>query len=148
MDAHADINTPGSSQSGNFHGMPLSFLTCIAEKLDEYKWIEETILRPERIVYIGIRDLDAAEKRILSKKKIKAYWADDVERMGINQIMKETLEFFEKDTPIHLSFDIDGLDQLEAPSTGTPVRGGLTLREGKYICESLYESGRLIGKTL
>ena len=52
------------------------------------------------------------------------------------------------DTPIHLSFDVDALDPMWAPSTGTPVRGGLTLREGDYICEALHETGNLVAVDL
>ena len=52
------------------------------------------------------------------------------------------------DTPIHLSFDVDALDPMWAPSTGTPVRGGLTLREGDFICESVHETGSLVAVDL
>eukprot|EP01091_Cochliopodium_minus_P012475 TRINITY_DN3788_c0_g1_i1.p1 TRINITY_DN3788_c0_g1~~TRINITY_DN3788_c0_g1_i1.p1 ORF type:complete len:338 (-),score=89.10 TRINITY_DN3788_c0_g1_i1:70-1083(-) len=150
VDAHADINSIGSSTSGNMHGMPLSFLTGVGERVDIFNWVHESCkgLDTSRIVYIGLRDLDVYEKRVIVERKIRAYWADDVERLGIDTVMKETLEYLPKNVPIHLSFDIDGLDQLEAPSTGTPVRGGLTLREGKYISENLYQSGRLIGLDL
>eukprot|EP01091_Cochliopodium_minus_P012069 TRINITY_DN3575_c0_g1_i2.p1 TRINITY_DN3575_c0_g1~~TRINITY_DN3575_c0_g1_i2.p1 ORF type:complete len:279 (-),score=79.25 TRINITY_DN3575_c0_g1_i2:4-840(-) len=154
VDAHADINTPETTLSGIYHqnylhGMPLSFLTNLEST--KFEWMNH-FLPLDNIVYIGIRDLDPGEKAILKEKKIKAYWADDVERKGIDSIMKETVDYFNKlngyISPIHLSFDVDGLDIYETPSTGTPVRGGLTLREGKYICESLYETGRLVGMDL
>lgn len=58
--------------------------------------------------------------------------------------MEMALEYIGPDTPIHLSFDVDALDPMWAPSTGTPVRGGLTLREGDYICESVHLTGQLV----
>lgn len=66
----------------------------------------------------------------------------DVDKIGIGQVMDEINEYF-KDRPIHLSYDIDALDPFYAPHTGTSVRGGLTFREGNYICEELYRTGRL-----
>ena len=66
------------------------------------------------------------------------------DRHGIGRVMEMALGHIGNDTPIHLSFDVDALDPLWAPSTGTPVRGGLTLREGDYICECVHETGSLV----
>lgn len=68
--------------------------------------------------------------------------------MGIGQVVKQALEYIGKDTPIHLSFDVDALDPDFAPSTGTPVRGGLHLREGDYISEEVHATGQLIAMDL
>jgi len=67
---------------------------------------------------------------------------------GIGRVMEMALAHIGTDTPIHLSFDVDALDPMWAPSTGTPVRGGLTLREGDYICECVHDSGSLIAVDL
>lgn len=67
----------------------------------------------------------------------------DVDRLGIGKVMEETMNFFKDRTDIHLSFDIDAMDPFYAPHTGTAVTGGLTLREGNYICEALFDSGKL-----
>jgi arginase len=149
VDAHADINTPETTETGNLHGMPLSFLMNLVKmKIEGLDWIEPC-LKPENLVYIGLRDVDKDEKEILKKYKIKAFSMHEIDRYGIGQVMDMTLEHLSKgdsaQSPIHLSFDIDALDPSVASSTGTPVRGGLTFREGHYICEILHATGRLVG---
>jgi len=67
----------------------------------------------------------------------------DVDRLGISRVMEEVKEYMGAKDNIHLSYDIDAVDPLFAPSTGTAVRGGLTFREANYICESLAETGKL-----
>lgn len=151
VDAHADINTPEVSESGNIHGMPVAFLTGIAteERGDVFGWLKpENLLSVKKLVYIGLRDVDRAEKIILKEHGIKAFSMHDVDGMGIGQVVKQALEYIGKDTPIHLSFDVDALDPDFAPSTGTPVRGGLSLREGDYISEEVHATGQLIAMDL
>ena len=72
----------------------------------------------------------------------------DIDRHGIGKVMDAALEYIGANTPIHLSFDVDALDPMWAPSTGTPVRGGLTLREGDFICEAVAETGQCVGVDL
>ena len=149
VDAHADINTPETTESGNLHGMPLSFLTgLVTKKIEGLDWIEPSI-KPENLVYIGLRDVDKGEKEILKKYNIKAFSIHEIDRYGIGKVLDMTIEYLSQgdnpEAPIHLSFDIDALDPSVAPSTGTPVRGGLTFREGHYICEALHATGRLVG---
>ncbi|GAB1317200.1 Arginase, catabolizes arginine to ornithine and urea [Madurella fahalii] len=151
VDAHADINTPETSGSGNIHGMPVSFLTGLARENKEefFGWLEdEHRISVRKLVYIGLRDVDAGEKRILRENGIKAFSMYDIDRHGIGRVMEMALAHIGNDTPIHLSFDVDALDPMWAPSTGTPVRGGLTLREGDYICESVHETGSLVAVDL
>ena len=69
-------------------------------------------------------------------------------RYGIGRVMEMALGHIGTDTPIHLSFDVDALDPQWAPSTGTPVRGGLTLREGDFIAECVHETGSLVAMDL
>ncbi|KAH6670940.1 arginase [Plectosphaerella plurivora] len=151
VDAHADINTPETSDSGNIHGMPVAFVTGLAkESREEYfGWIKEAhMLSVKKLVYIGLRDVDAGEKRILRENNVKAFSMHDIDRHGIGRVMEMALAHIGTDTPIHLSFDVDALDPMWAPSTGTPVRGGLTLREGDYICETVHETGSLVAVDL
>ncbi|TNY17624.1 hypothetical protein DMC30DRAFT_429508 [Rhodotorula diobovata] len=147
VDAHADINTPLTTPSGNLHGCPVSFLMGLPgtskEEIPEYAWIEP-VLKAERLVYIGLRDIDAGERKILKENNIKAFSMHHVDKYGIGKVVEMALEHVGKDRPIHLSFDVDALDPTVAPSTGTAVRGGLTFREGHYICEALAETGRLV----
>lgn len=151
VDAHADINTPETSDSGNIHGMPVAFLTGLAEEKREdiFGWIkDEHKLSLKKLVYIGLRDIDRGEKKILKEHGIKAFSMHDIDRHGIGKIMDMALGWIGSDTPIHLSFDVDALDPMWAPSTGTPVRGGLTLREGDFIAECVAETGSLIALDL
>ncbi|KAI1264771.1 arginase [Xylariaceae sp. FL1019] len=151
VDAHADINTPESSDSGNIHGMPVAFVSGLAkgDKPEYFGWLKpENLLNVHKLVYIGLRDVDAGEKKILRDHGIKAFSMFDIDRYGIGRVMEMALAHIGNDTPIHLSFDVDALDPMWAPSTGTPVRGGLTLREGDFICESVHETGNLVAMDL
>lgn len=151
VDAHADINTPETSDSGNIHGMPVAFLTGIAKSddADMFGWVQpENMLSTTKLVYIGLRDVDAGEKKILAEHGIKAFSMYHVDKYGIGKVVEMALAHIGADTPIHLSFDIDGLDPIWAPATGTPVRGGLTMREGNYICEALHQTNNLVAMDL
>ena len=151
VDAHADINTPELSYSGNIHGMPVAFLTGLAcEKPGApFGWLQDDQrVSVKKLVYIGLRDVDRAEKKILRENGIKAFSMHDIDRHGIGKVMDMALGWIGSDTPIHLSFDIDALDPMWAPSTGTAVRGGLTLREGDFIAECVHETGSLVALDL
>lgn len=151
VDAHADINTPETSDSGNIHGMPVAFLAGLAsdKRKDIFGWLQdEHRISTQKLVYIGLRDVDKGEKKILREHGIKAFSMHDIDRHGIGKIMDMALGWIGRDTPIHLSFDIDSLDPTYAPSTGTAVRGGLTLREGDFIAEFVHETGSLIALDL
>ncbi|KIV96744.1 arginase [Exophiala mesophila] len=151
VDAHADINTPETSDSGNVHGMPVAFASGLAtsDQRDIFGWIEEDQrISLNKLVYIGLRDVDRGEKKILRDNGIKAFSMHDIDRHGIGRVMEMALAHIGSDTPIHLSFDVDALDPMWAPSTGTPVRGGLTLREGDYIAECVHETGQLVAMDL
>jgi arginase len=151
VDAHADINTPETSDSGNIHGMPLAFLTGLAteEEGKPFGWLkDDQRVSVKKLVYIGLRDVDRGEKKLLRDHGIKAFSMHDIDRHGIGKVMDMALGWIGRDTPIHLSFDIDALDPMWAPSTGTAVRGGLTLREGDFIAECVHETGSLVALDL
>ncbi|KAG9292683.1 hypothetical protein G9A89_008270 [Geosiphon pyriformis] len=149
IDAHADINTPETTDSGNIHGCPVSFLLGIAGQIPEFEWLKP-VLKPERLAYVGLRDVDPPEKKILKDLGIAAYSMHEIDKYGIGKVMEMVLDRVnpKRDRPIHLSFDVDALDPTVAPSTGTPVRGGLTFREGHYICEAINETGLLVAVDL
>ena len=150
VDAHADLNTPESSGSGNMHGMPLGFLMDLVEDAKKYPSMDwfEPVLKAKDVVYIGLRDLDSFEKRMIKKMGIKAFTMHDIDRLGIGHVMEETEEYLKDHDSIHLSYDIDALDPVFAPHTGTAVKGGLTFREGNYICESLHNTGKMTSMEL
>jgi arginase len=145
VDAHADINTPLTTDSGNLHGCPVSFLLGLeGTDVPPFNVWLQPCLRPEDIIYIGLRDIDDKEKRILRELGIKVFTMHDVDAHGIGRVMELALAHVGAARPIHLSFDVDALDPTVAPSTGTPVRGGLTFREGHYIVEAIAETGNLV----
>lgn len=155
VDAHADLNTPETSDSGNIHGMPVAFLTGFAksEETGIFDWLAKDFstfpaLSHKKLVYIGLRDVDRGEKQLLRENGIKAFSMHDIDKHGIGRVLEMALAHIGSDTPIHLSFDVDALDPQWAPSTGTPVRGGLTLREGDYIAECVHETGQLVAMDL
>lgn len=148
VDAHADINTPLTTQSGNLHGQPLSFLLRELQdkvpQLPGFSWLKPCLSASD-IVYIGLRDVDPAEYYILKNYDIQYFSMRDVDRLGIQKVMERTFEQLmgRRQRPIHLSFDIDAFDPSLAPATGTPVLGGLTYREGMYIAEEIHNTGML-----
>lgn len=148
VDAHADINTISSSASGNMHGMPVSF-NIPSMNTGEPSWLVPRLL-PNRLAYLGLRDVEETERAVLEKLGIAAYYIQDIDRLGVAGAVSEAL--FRVDPGgnrnIHMSFDIDVLDPMEAPATGTKVRGGLTLREGQQISSLLHSTGRLRGVDL
>lgn len=148
VDAHADLNTPLSSYSGNIHGMPLSFIVKEMQKytttLPGFEWVTPC-LSAKDLVYIGLRDVDEAERAYINELGIQCYSMQEVDRYGIHSVMERALRAVDPngERPIHLSFDVDALDPNYAPATGTPVHGGLTRREAFYIAEEISRTGRL-----
>jgi arginase len=135
VDAHADLNSPDTSASGNIHGMVLSYLFNLNNTRDMpgFEWMKRIpILRENRLVYIGLRDVDDPEKILIRDLGIKTFTMQDVDRWGIGRVMEMAIDHVCPRTsaprPLHLSFDIDSVDPTYAPSTGTRVAGGLTYR--------------------
>ena len=131
VDAHSDTNSPESSHSGNVHGMPLYFA------------LKNGFADPKRTVQIGLRDVDPGEKQTLRELGVTAFTMSDVDRLGMTKVMEKTIAICGGDVPVHMSFDMDGIDPSEAPGTGTPVKGGLSFREAHLSMEMLFESGTL-----
>jgi len=144
VDAHADINTPLTSDSGNIHGMPVALLAHLCGKIPGFEYLEK--LPPfnlQNIAYIGLRDVDAGEKKILADHNVNAFYMADVQTMGITKIMEKIIQV-SGSRPIHLSFDVDGIDPKYMPATGTPVDSGLSLTDAIYICKQLANTKRVM----
>lgn len=132
VDAHGDINTPITSPSGNVHGMPVHFA------------LEAASVAPERIVFIGLRDVDDGEKRAIRELGVKAFTMSDIDRIGMAGVIAEALAIAARGPgSLHVSFDMDGIDPSEAPGVGTPVRGGISYREAHLLMEAVAASGAL-----
>lgn len=140
-DAHGDLNIPEESPSGNIHGMPLRILAGDGDdKLVNIANYAPKV-KPENIVLIGMRDLDVGERQYIKDNNIKIYTMAEVDRYGIKQVIEETIDYLkEKTDGIHLSLDVDALDPVETPGTGTRVLGGLTYRESHFALELLHNS--------
>ena len=156
VDAHADLNTPELSESGNMHGMPVGLLMKgmgqDPSTIAGFEWLgsqemKDVRLNPDSIVYIGLRDVDSKERQVIRDKNIKTFTMFDVDKYGIGGVMDRALEHLlakDPNRPIHLSYDIDAVDPVLAPATGTAVRGGLTYREAHYVAEATARSGNLV----
>ncbi|MAE76803.1 MAG: arginase [Planctomycetes bacterium] len=142
IDAHADMNTPDTSPSGNVHGMPLSACLGIgAPELTELGGFRPKVSR-DKVVLLGVRALDGREKEIVNASGVHAYTMRDVDERGLQSIMTEAIGYLTDGTAgFHVSLDVDGLDPNVAPGVGTPVRGGLTFREAHLIMETVADSG-------
>jgi arginase len=150
IDAHGDCNTPETSPSGNYHGMPVAHLLgWIPEgSMKSFDWLVPQ-LKPENIVFIGLRDLDEGEKKLLKKHDIKVYTPYDIEaKGGIANVMDEALAYLEADekdsNPIHISWDVDGCDPSFLKATGTKSRCGLSERESHFILRRCAGTGNLV----
>jgi len=144
LDAHADLNTPTSSPSGNIHGMPLSVV--LGHGHSELTRIGGAFpkIAPENCALIGIRTLDAEEKGLVKKSGIRYFTMRELDERGMAAVMKEAIAVASKGTAgIHLSFDIDGIDPLYAPGVSTPVTGGFSYREAHLALEMIADTGLL-----
>ncbi|WP_085504899.1 arginase [Thalassobacillus devorans] len=141
-DAHGDLNNNETSPSGNIHGMPLAVSLGIGhQRLVNIHGYQPKV-KPENIVIIGARSLDAGERELIKEKGIKVFTMHEVDRLGMSAVMQETIEYLKDRTDgLHLSLDLDGLDPDTAPGVGTPVMGGLSYRESHLAMEMLHESG-------
>ncbi|KPI86183.1 arginase [Leptomonas seymouri] len=147
VDAHADINTMSGTISGNLHGCPLSILMGLdrANIPECFAWVPP-VLKPHKIAYIGLREVDEAEKKILHDLNIAAFSMHHVDRYGMERVVRMAIDAVSPlgTEPVMVSYDVDAIDPLYVPATGTPVRGGLSFREALYLCERIAESGRLV----
>lgn len=146
IDAHADMNTPETSPSGNVHGMPLA--CCIGMGPRELTSIYDYApkVEPGNVAVIGLRSVDADEKKNVQRAGVHAYTMRDIDERGLRAIMQEALEVANEGTEgFHLSFDMDAVEPHEAPGVGTPVKGGMTYREAHLAMETICDCDRMLG---
>ena len=141
IDAHADINTPETSPSGNVHGMPLAAALGREPTWFAHDRLTLPALDPSRVALVGIRSLDPGERAFLREAGIRVFTMSDIDRIGIERTMREALDRVAGPGFVHVSLDLDSLDPEVAPGVGTPVPGGLTYREAHLACELIAESG-------
>ena len=141
IDAHADLNTPATSPSGNVHGMPLAAALGMAGELFESNGWTIPAVTPDRVALVGVRSLDDGERRRIRELGVRIYTMSDVDRIGIERAVRESLAHIGGPGFVHVSLDMDALDPEVAPGVGTPVRGGLSYREAHLALELVAESG-------
>ncbi|MDN4495229.1 arginase [Ureibacillus aquaedulcis] len=142
-DAHADLNTPATSPSGNIHGMPLAVSIGLGDERLVTIGGPAPKIKPGNIIIIGARSVDPGERDLIREKGIKVYTMHEIDRMGMTRIIEDSIAYLKerKVDGVHLSLDLDGIDPLYTPGVGTPVPGGITYRESHLAMEMLEEEG-------
>ena len=146
IDAHGDLNTPETSPSGNVHGMPLG--VCLGKGAKELVSLAggPAAVDARHVALVGVRDLDAGERRIVKESGVRCYTMSEIDERGIATCLDESFARATTGTAgVHLSFDLDWVDPEYAPGVGTPVPGGLTYREAHLACEKAAYTGKLLG---
>lgn len=144
IDAHGDYNTPETTPSGNLHGMPLAVINGLGnESFLPLCSPGQPIVLPQNTVLMATRDLDPGERDLLRSQNVNVLTMMHLDRYGVDYCVHRALQCLENCDFIHVSLDLDALDPSVAPGVGTPVGGGLTLREAHYILESLAETGKV-----
>jgi arginase len=141
LDAHGDLNRPETSPSGNVHGMPLAAALGLAGPEFDSPAFKLPAVDPARLALVGVRSLDEAERELLAELDARVYTMSDLDRLGVEPVMRDALEHVAGDGFVHVSLDLDVLDPEVAPGVGTPVRGGLSYREAHLALELVSESG-------
>ena len=141
IDAHGDLNSPDTSPSGNVHGMVLAAVLGLAgDRFRGDGWGLPAVA-PGRVALVGVRSLDDGERQVLRELDAKVFTMSEVDRLGIERAIRESLTHVAGPGFVHVSLDMDAMDPEVAPGVGTPVRGGLSYREAHLAMELIAESG-------
>ena len=161
IDAHADLHSPFTTPSGNMHGMPLAASLGInnldqkeifdgnpeAEYWEQMKHLGKhqifPKILPDDLVYIGLRDTEKEERDFIRNFKIKTFEPNDIEKLSIEEVARQTLAYLSACDFLYVSFDVDSLDPSVISGTGTPSPNGLRLYEAKQLLEILFDDNRL-----
>ncbi len=143
LDAHADFNTSVLTPSGNLHGMPVACLCGHGPQPLLEIGGQVPALHPKWIRQIGIRSVDAGEKRLVHQVGLEVFDMRYIDEMGMRHAMELALATLDANTHLHVSFDVDFLDPPIAPGVGTTVPGGPTYREAQLCMEMIADSGRM-----
>ncbi len=161
LDAHADIHTPYSTPSGNVHGMPIAAALSIdnrefsknkVSESTEKNWLrmknmgnKSPLIKPENLIYFGVRDTEKEEDQIIQSKKIKNFSMDEVRGLGLKSCIDQTIQELISTDLIYISFDVDALDcDLFSRGTGTPVSKGFVTKEIISIIKGVKDTGKLV----
>jgi arginase len=143
LDAHADFNTPHTTPSGHLHGMPVAVLCGLGPPALTALAGPLPALRAADLRQIGIRSVDAAEKRLVHAAGLEVYDMRHIDEHGLRATMAQALDGVDEATHLHVSLDVDFLDPAIAPAVATAVPGGPTWREAQLCMEMIADTGRL-----
>lgn len=144
LDAHADMNTPATSPSGNVHGMPLAYALGLGEGALARATRDGPLIPPRAVVLLGLRSVDAGERERLGSAGVHAVTMREIDEIGIRAAMDRAISIATAGTAgFHVSLDMDFVDPRDAPGVGTPVRGGATYREAHLAMELFADSGKM-----
>ena len=143
LDAHADFNTFDVTPSGNIHGMPVACLCGIGPDALTRLGGSAPAVQPAEIRQVGIRSVDAGEKRLIKEHALDVYDMRYIDEVGMKRAMEQALAGVDDNTHVHVSFDVDFLDPSIAPGVGTLVPGGPNYREAQLVMEMIADSGRM-----
>jgi arginase len=145
LDAHADMNTPESSPSGNIHGMPLACIVGLGPPELTRLFGYAPKVDPRNAVIVGLRDVDQLEKPHVRESGVRAFTMRDIDERGLRSVMEEAIRLASDGAAgFQLSLDMDFVDPQDAPGVGTPVRGGVTYREAHLAMEMICDSGQML----
>jgi len=161
IDAHGDLHSPYTTPSGNIHGMPLAIalgldnLEMKRNELDEKSstyWESlkqlagaSKMFQPENLVFIGVRDTEKEEEFLIQKHGIRNVQVDEVRQKGVDQVVRESLDYLNHCDILYVSFDVDSMDpDLTSYGTGTPVKHGLTIEEAQSFLLQFAQSTKTV----
>ena len=145
IDAHADMNVPATSPSGNIHGMPLAAAIGRGSRQLTHLLGHAPLVEAVHVALVGVRDIDQLERQHVRGSGVTAFTMRDIDERGMRAVMKAAIGVAGNGTAgIHVSLDMDSVDPDFAPGVGTPVRGGLTYREAHLAMEMLCDAGAVV----
>jgi arginase len=144
FDAHADMNTPEISPSGNVHGMPMASILGHGPRELTHIFGYAPKVRPEHVVMVGIREVDPEERLMVKQSGVRVFTMKEIDKRGIGAVMDEALSIVTKGTDgFSATLDADFLDPYDSPGVATPVRGGADYREAHLAMEMIADTKKM-----
>lgn len=149
IDAHGDMNTHETTETGNIHGMILASLQGQGDKKLSEIYFKDIKVKTENIIIIGVRDLDKKERDLMESLGVKYYEYEYIVQKGLNFVLLESYKYLRNKTSnVHLSVDLDSIDPVYSPGVSTPVDSGFTVSEVKLIIEFLFDNFNIISSDI
>lgn len=144
IDAHPDLNTDETTFSGNIHGMSVAALMDLFDDQLNNVLFEGQKIKPENMVYIGLRDIDSGEQEFLEKLNITAYTYEQVKELGLDNVLNQINDKFKSVDKLHISLDLDSMNPKLVPAVSVPVIDGFTPEDVSIILDSLITHNEVV----